>query len=444
MRAFVFCCLLTGLAGLLLSEAGCTKTLTCAPNTVFVSFTFSGAARNADSLTLQTCLFDVCKSGNVAHQSGDTAGSVELTFGRYLVGSILTLTVTPTFRGAPLLGPTSWTRTLALGCTALALDIGVSNPDGSSDVVDAEDADGSHDARDAKDAVNAVDAVSCADHTSVTSCGASCKMCDVPAHGSPTCDGTSCGIACNSGYNQCGESGCVPNDTAGCGTSACGPSDATCPGATNAIPTCDGISCGIACNPGYNDCGNGCVANTTVGCGTSCCGPSCTKCPTVLNGTPTCDGTTCGTICNIGYNHSSTAPTPGCILSDTIIYGTSACGPHSQQCPGAPNAIPTCDGTSCSTECKPGYNACGSACVSPYNLNNCGECFNSCQTPINGSVSCKGTPPSCVPGCPSTYNLCSDGVGDYACYDPSSQHFCGAGCTDCSVSGTQCVDGICQ
>ncbi|MBE2253874.1 MAG: hypothetical protein IAE78_30370, partial [Myxococcus sp.] len=55
--------------------------------------------------------------------------------------------------------------------------------------------------------------MTCAPNTSVASCGMSCVPCTAPTNGSATCDGTSCGIACNAGFQRCGSS-CVSSSTA--------------------------------------------------------------------------------------------------------------------------------------------------------------------------------------------------------------------------------------
>jgi hypothetical protein len=44
---------------------------------------------------------------------------------------------------------------------------------------------------------------------SINHCGNRCAPCPEPAHGGATCSGTSCGIACDSGYHSCGDR-CIP------------------------------------------------------------------------------------------------------------------------------------------------------------------------------------------------------------------------------------------
>lgn len=55
----------------------------------------------------------------------------------------------------------------------------------------------------------------CLDDDSTQSCGASCTACaEPPSNGYATCDGTNCGIDCDSGFHACGDI-CVTNGTPG-------------------------------------------------------------------------------------------------------------------------------------------------------------------------------------------------------------------------------------
>jgi hypothetical protein len=49
----------------------------------------------------------------------------------------------------------------------------------------------------------------CVSNQSVNNCGASCSACPIPANGTSTCDGTACGISCNTGFTPQGAL-CVP------------------------------------------------------------------------------------------------------------------------------------------------------------------------------------------------------------------------------------------
>ena len=98
-------------------------------------------------------------------------------------------------------------------------------------------------------------------------------------------------VSCPVGQHACANR-CVSNfDVATCGT-ACTP----CPAPNNGVATCDGTTCGIRCNPGFNACGNNCFSNNDP----SRCGPSCTRCTAPSNGTPRCIAGACNWDCNAG------------------------------------------------------------------------------------------------------------------------------------------------
>ncbi|MHB8879584.1 MAG: RCC1 domain-containing protein, partial [Myxococcaceae bacterium] len=98
-------------------------------------------------------------------------------------------------------------------------------------------------------------------------CGASCTACAAPANGVATCDGTSCGFTCNTGYHAC-SGACVSNSS----VSSCGASCTPCPVPANGTATCDGTSCGITCPSGFAACGSRCCLATSLAGGT---GQSC-------------------------------------------------------------------------------------------------------------------------------------------------------------------------
>ena len=103
-------------------------------------------------------------------------------------------------------------------------------------------------------------------NAATASCGTSCLACTFPAHASPTCDGTSCGYACDSGYVSQGAS-CVDlneclTGNGGCSTNAAclntmGSRTCTC----NNGFTGDGVTC-----TDVDECltaNGGCAANAT-------------------------------------------------------------------------------------------------------------------------------------------------------------------------------------
>lgn len=85
----------------------------------------------------------------------------------------------------------------------------------------------------------------------VRSCGASCSDCTLsnPANSTASCSsGGSCTFTCVSGYHNC-SSACLSNTS----TSSCGASCTACPGPAlgPGTATCDGTSCGLSCASGY-------------------------------------------------------------------------------------------------------------------------------------------------------------------------------------------------
>ena len=116
------------------------------------------------------------------------------------------------------------------------------------------------------------------DASTSTLCGAACidtrsdpnhcGGCDTPCGAGMVCAASSC--VCPSGAHDCGGT-CVSNAS----PNSCGMSCATCPTPPNGSATCDGTSCGISCVSGYNACGGACVDQQLDknNCGT--CGKTC-------------------------------------------------------------------------------------------------------------------------------------------------------------------------
>lgn len=152
----------------------------------------------------------------------------------------------------------------------------------------------------------------CANNTSPLTCGASCMPCPVSPGAAATCNGLSCGYACNSGYLDCDG-----NASNGC----------ECSSPENGAAVCSGSACRIACSSGHHMCGDVCVTNTAV----STCGASCTPCLVPANAeAATCDGSNCGFKCRSGYLDCDGEESNGC-----------ECGPGNGQ-------QAACNGSRCS------------------------------------------------------------------------------------------------
>src|SRR5258708_5121308 len=87
--------------------------------------------------------------------------------------------------------------------------------------------------------------------------GSCSNACPVPRYGRAVCDDAQCGIACDPGYHDCG--GVCADDFA---LGSCGTSCSPCATRANEVASCDGQSCSYACTPNRGDCDgdptNGC------------------------------------------------------------------------------------------------------------------------------------------------------------------------------------------
>ena len=216
-------------------------------------------------------------------------------------------------------------------------------------------------------------------------CGATlnCGGCTLPQ----TCGGG--GVA-----NQCG---CTPTTCAEagaqCGTLAdgCG-ATLTCADLCGANEVCDGAN-RCQCATGFHRCSGVCVANDSV----ATCGTRCTPCPTVANGTATCNGVSCGIACDPDYHLCS-----GQCRWD---YAVASCGTRCSPCPTDPNGTATCDGVSCGMACNADYHLCSGTCRSDFSPATCGTRCAPCPTDPNGTATCDGV--SCGMGCNATYHHCT-------------------------------------
>ena len=136
----------------------------------------------------------------------------------------------------------------------------------------------------------------------------------------------SCGRVCGNGQ-VCIRSSCalLPDDctTAQCGAGFfCDPVTRKCATGCRLSTDCpSGATCGnavCACPAGQHPCGQRCVSNATAN---SCGASSCTVCPSPANASPTCDGTSCGFACNVGF----TPQGQSCADVDECLTGNGGC-----------------------------------------------------------------------------------------------------------------------
>jgi alpha-tubulin suppressor-like RCC1 family protein len=176
---------------------------------------------------------------------------------------------------------------------------------------------------------------------------------------------------------------------------------------TNGV--CDLATHSCRCPAGNHACLGQCVSNDAP----ATCGSSCSPCPTTANGTATCDGNACGVTCD---------------------PGSLACGGACASC-AIPNASAfACSGTQCeATVCAIGFHPCSGACVSNTAPDTCGNsCGTPCPRPINATVSCDGT--SCSSACDPGFVNCGSGCCLPAAVTVGDSHSCGI----TSVGGIKC------
>jgi hypothetical protein len=89
---------------------------------------------------------------------------------------------------------------------------------------------------------------------------------------------------CNTGFHKCGGVCVSNNDVDTCG-SACSP----CPGMANGSATCNGSTCGYSCNSGYRDCGGACAQCPADASSSTCNGNQCVA-SACSSGLLACDG----------------------------------------------------------------------------------------------------------------------------------------------------------
>ena len=145
----------------------------------------------------------------------------------------------------------------------------------------------------------------CAPNTN-TACGSPPVDCTAIANAVATCDvaaGT-CTVTCNTGFHSF-NGGCEANTNTTCGAARTNCTTVFSDG-TGVCDTASGTCAFTGCINGFHLCSGSCVSNNSV----DHCGASCSACATDPNGFATCNGTSCGIACNGGFNDCNGACAP--------------------------------------------------------------------------------------------------------------------------------------
>ncbi|HEY0880429.1 MAG TPA: hypothetical protein VGD87_02805, partial [Archangium sp.] len=230
----------------------------------------------------------------------------------------------------------------------------------------------------------------CVPDTALATCGGRCSPCPTSTNGTPTCDGTQCGLDCTQGYRACGDTcaRCPTGSTATacegtrCVATACANTLKLCAGECTNCPVASATQCvgnrcvATSCPGGERVCNEECVDVMDV----DACGPSCQVCPSpTSNGFRSCDGAQCRVNCSSGYTNCGTqcvtCPSGGGITSSGCSGNTcvpTACNPGYRLCGNTCSVCPegastlSCSGTTCiATACTAPLTRCGNSCCGP-------------------------------------------------------------------------------
>lgn len=283
--------------------------------------------------------------------------------------------------------------------------------------------------------------------TDVGHCGTCATVCP-SGGGTPSCNGGTCSVTpCPAGFGNCdgvASNGCeqpIHDDPAHCG--GCGVACAV----EHGTPSCTGTTCGIAsCANGWADCdtdpANGCETDTRTAASCGGCGVACSP----PHATGTCPAGTCAVgACADGWGDCDGSGANGC-ETDVLTDGAH-CGACGHAC-AAENAGAFCKQGACAiAECALGWVDCDGAFANGCEADllndrdNCGACGSACPTGAHAASICAGA--SCSLACDGGFGDC-DGDPANGCESPlDSASNCGGCGVACGASET-CVNGACS
>lgn len=281
----------------------------------------------------------------------------------------------------------------------------------------------------------------CISTTSPSGCGTSCSPCPTAANADPTCDGMRCSFRCRAGFADCDRdpsNGCEADLT---NPTTCNRCDNRCTPPSNATATCDGTSCGFTCASGFHRCGTSCLSNTSP----AACGSSCSPCSVPDHATATCDGRVCDFTCDTGFTRCGSI----CLDTRSDVYNCGACG---RRCLSYATVAACSDGRCTHGSCTSGSAECNGdlsdGCeASIWADSSCGSCGLACGA---GRSCLRGTcvPTSSVCGsnsfftvtCPAVFDSC---VMNSTCVPFTRNCNCNAGYQAVNCSGVPCTSTTC-
>ena len=296
---------------------------------------------------------------------------------------------------------------------------------------------------------NAVAADGCETDLSLPShCGGCSTVCTVGAHGTPACDGTSCGITCDGGWANCNTQladGCESDLTL---PTHCGSCLKLCLAAAHSTATCSGGTCGFACVANWGDCNgqatDGCERDLTQ---PATCGSCTNACTAPAHAHATCTAGACGYACDAGWGDCNGLATDGC---ETDLNTPTTCGSCTGACPVPAHAQPTCASGQCGFTCSASWGDCNAQAADGCETDltsaptHCGTCATSCPEPSNTVATC--TTSTCGWACLSGYQDCNTLPSDGCEADLNSAATCGSCTNSCTAPANAvavCFTGSC-
>ena len=256
-------------------------------------------------------------------------------------------------------------------------------------------------------------------------CGNVCPEPPMSGSGTAVCDAAGCDLTCDPGFGDCNGSvadGCEASLSA---TATCGSCGVSC---SASLPVCTGTPM-----TGYG-CTNTCMATS---CGTTCtdinsdplhCGMCDNVCMAAPQASGSCATGTCGLLCDPGFEDCNMAAGDGC---EANLASLSDCGTCGAACAPA-NATGACSAGICSIgACDPGWGDCNGNATDGCERDlttptDCGGCGITCGAGGPNVLSNSCTMGVCTLVCAADWGNCNGDTTDGCEQDLTHKNHCGA------------------